>query len=131
MHTNLESWVKTINAVMWDKFFLNETIIYDWHILQNIILPLMQFQHKPTLSHVKGHQDSQVCYAQLSLPAKLNVDTDCLISTYRGLPDLQFNIVPAITVCNAYVSIMGNTITLNFMSELQQAASLTALEKYL
>ena len=70
MYTDLESWVKTINAVTWDTFFLNETIISDWDILQNIILSLTQFQHKPTLSHVKGHQDAQASYAQLSLLAK-------------------------------------------------------------
>ena len=38
MYTDLENWVKTINAVMWDMFFLNETIISDWDILQNIPL---------------------------------------------------------------------------------------------
>ena len=51
MYTDKETWVKTINAVMWDMFFLNETIISDWDILQNIISSLMQFQHEPTLSH--------------------------------------------------------------------------------
>ena len=33
--------------------------------------------------------------------------------------------------CNAYVSIMRNTITSNFVLELRQVASLTALEQYL
>ena len=131
MYTDLESWVKTIIALTWDMFFLNETIIYDWDILQNIISSLVQFQHKPTLSHVKGYQDSKVSYTQLSLPAKLKFNTDHLTSRYRALPNLQFNIIPAITGCNAYVSIMGNTITSNFLSELRQAASLAALKKYL
>ena len=107
MYTDSESWVKTINAVTWDMFFLNGTITSDWDILQIIISSLVQFQHKPTLSHVKGHQDSEVSYAQLSLPAKLNVDADHLTSRYQALPNLQFNIIPAITGCNAYVSIMG------------------------
>ena len=131
MNTNLESWVKTIIALMWDMFFLNETIISDWDIAQNIISSLVQFQHKPSLSHVKGYQDSQVSYTQLSLPANLKFDTDYLTSRYRALPDLQFNIIPAITGCNAYVSIVGNTITSNFAPELRQAASLAALEIYL
>ena len=130
MYTNSESWVKTINAVMWDMFFLNETIISDWDILQNIISSLAQFQHEPTLSHVKGHQDAQASYAQLSLLAKLIVDADRLTSRYRAPRDLQLNIIPAITG-NAYVSIMENTIMSNFVSELRQVVSLTALEKYL
>ena len=118
MYTDSESWVKTINAVMWDMFFRNETITLDWDILQNIILSLTQIQHKPKLSHIKGHQDAQASYAQLPLLAQLNIDADRLTLRYRALPDLQFNIVPAITGCNAYVSIMGNTITSNFASEL-------------
>ena len=117
MFTDCESWVKTINAVMWDTFFLNETITSDWDILQNIISSLTQFQHKPKLSHVKGHQDAQALYAQLPLPAQLNIDTDRLTWRYQALPDLRFNIIPAITGCNAYASIMGNTITSNFASE--------------
>ena len=43
MYTDSESWVKTINAVTWDMFFLNETITSNWDILQNIILSLTQF----------------------------------------------------------------------------------------
>ena len=80
VYTDSESWVKTINAVTWDMFFLNQTITSDWDILQNIISSLTQFQHNPTLSHVKGHQDAQSSYAQLSLLAQLNIDADCLIS---------------------------------------------------
>ena len=130
IYTDSESWVKTINAVMWDKFFLNETIITDWDILQNMILSLIPFQHKPQLSHIIGHHDAQGSYAQLPLPAQLNVDTNGLTSRYRAPLDLQLNIILAITGCNAYVSIMGNTIMSNFTSELGQAASLTSLEKY-
>ena len=88
MYTDSESWVKTINAVTRDTFFLNETITSDWDILQNIILSLTQFQHKPTLSHIKGHQDAQASYAQLALLAQLNVDADCLASRYQALSDL-------------------------------------------
>ena len=62
MYTDSESWVKTINAVSWDMFFLNETITSNWDILQNFISSLAQFQHKPTLSHVKGHQDAHASY---------------------------------------------------------------------
>ena len=118
MYTDYESWVKTINAVMWDTFFINETITSDWNILQDIISSLTQFLHKPTLSHVKGHQDAQALYTRLPLPAQLDVDTNCLALRLQALPDLQFNVVPAITDCNAYVSIRGNTIMSNFMSEL-------------
>ena len=107
MYTNSESWVKTTNAMMWEMFFLNETITTDWDILHNIILSLTQFQHRPCLHHVKGHQDSQVSYALLSLPAKINIDADLLASRYRAPSDLQFNIVPSITGCDAYVSIKG------------------------
>ena len=78
IYTDSESWVKTINAVMWDKFFLNETITTDWDILQNIISSLTQFQQKPKLCHLKGHQDAQASYAQFPLPAQLNVDANRL-----------------------------------------------------
>ena len=131
MYTDSESWVKTVNAVTWDMFFLNEPITSDWDILQNIISSLTKFQHKPTLSHIKGHQDAQASYAQLPLLAQLNIDANRLASRYQALPDLQFNIILAITGCKAYVSIMGNTITSNFTLELRQAASLASLEKYL
>ena len=111
-------------------FFLNEAITSDWDILQYIISSPAQFQHKPALSHIKGHQDAQASYAQLLLLAQLHIDANCLTLRYRAPQDLQFNIIPAITGCNVNVSIMGNTITSNFTLELQQAALLASLEKY-
>ena len=81
MYTDSESWVKTINAVTWDMFFLNENIPSDCDILQNIISSLTQFQNKATLSDIKGHQDAQALYAQLPLLAQLNIDADRLNST--------------------------------------------------
>ena len=116
---------------MWETFFLNEAINTNWDILQNIISSLAQFQHRPSLRHVKGHQDSQVSYTLLSLLAKLNIDANRLASRYQAPSDLHFNIVLAITGCNAYVSIKGNTITSNLAMELQHAASSASLEKYL
>ena len=42
----------------------------------------------PQFQHVKGHQDDQCKYDELSLPAQLNVDADELAGAHPGLGEI-------------------------------------------
>jgi hypothetical protein len=49
----------------------------EYDIVYQVFL-LCEYQSAPVILHVKGHQDSKIAYANLPLPAQLNVDADCL-----------------------------------------------------
>ena len=62
-------------------------LIPDWDILSELYCTICTWEHLLVV-HVKGHQDSNLAYAKLSLPAQLNVDADKLASAYHDFdPD--------------------------------------------
>eukprot|EP00957_Ditylum_brightwellii_P021040 1585365-Ditylum_brightwellii.AAC.1 len=54
------------------------TLTLDWDVIAQIsnILDIRNFI--PKIQHIQGHQDKHKNYDELSLPAKLNVDTNLL-----------------------------------------------------
>jgi hypothetical protein len=50
----------------------------EYDIVYQVFCLLREYQSTPAILHVKGHQDSKIPYANLPLPAQLNVDADVL-----------------------------------------------------
>jgi hypothetical protein len=48
-----------------------------------MVQTLKAMQIKPTLEHVKGHQDDHTTYVDLSLDAQLNVDAEVAAGFYQ------------------------------------------------
>ena len=69
--------------VTWAFYYPNATMGADWDVLQAIVTLLQKFDKLPSLLHVKGHQDKDTSYANLSLAAQLNVDADKLAGEYQ------------------------------------------------
>jgi len=96
----------------------------EWDILSEIIhahrslaLPV-----RPTITHVKGHQDQKTPYANLSLPAQLNVDADRLADAYLAEnPPHNFSRVPLLPSCGCQLELEAGTVTRDHKQSLREA----------
>ena len=94
-HCDNKAAIKLINKLLHRTRppFPNDTLTSDWDILHAIIT-LLQSKESPLLNlrWIKGHQDKEEDYADLSLPAQLNCDADKLANQAHNLPLLPSNI---------------------------------------
>ena len=54
----------------------NTTLLPDWDVIESIVDTIRDFQTPPTISWIKGNQDSKKAYEELTLEAQLNCDVD-------------------------------------------------------
>eukprot|EP00957_Ditylum_brightwellii_P056356 4272162-Ditylum_brightwellii.AAC.1 len=59
------------------------TINPDWGIIVQVCDILKDKKIKTNLEHIKGHQDDDMSYEKLDLPAGLNTDVDFMAVDYR------------------------------------------------
>ena len=60
----------------YEGYYPNDTLKAEWDVLQQVKECYIEMGCKQTLQHVKGHQDKDKPYAELTRPAQLNVDCD-------------------------------------------------------
>jgi hypothetical protein len=79
--TNSESLITCIAKETGQKtLHPNATLATDWDITHEIQHNLRSYVFTPSIEHVKGHQDVDTQYDDLSLLAQLNVNADVLAS---------------------------------------------------
>ena len=78
---------------------------------------------RPNYVHVKGHQDKETPYHQLSLLARLNVDADKLAGQFLSSGPNVHRLAPLLTQTKAHLDIAGVTITSNHRYAVRQAST--------
>jgi hypothetical protein len=109
----------------------NDTISSDWDVLQAIVATLRLFPQLPLVSHVKGHQDNVVAYAQLPLEAQLNVDADAAANLFQIEHGATRYIVPLIAGNSAQLFINNKTATYGYVKTIQNAYAYRRLYTYI
>ena len=103
----------------------------DWDVLQAIVTELKRFNNPPPLIHVKGHQDDQMAYNQLTLPAQLNVDADHLAAEYIYKSHQDPRFVPLITGSTAILHSASGTINSRYRQNIRKLASQPVMKAYI
>jgi hypothetical protein len=99
----------------------NSTFKPDWDIVQAVVHTLSLFQVKATFTHVKGHQDKDVPFAQLSLLALLNVEADKHAGTYQNQHGQYRPFIRLSPTRPAALDIDGKTIHRGFKQAIRDA----------
>jgi hypothetical protein len=86
---------------------------------------------QPTISHVKGHQDDELEYADLPLPAQLNVDADVLATHELSEYPTSCEHVPLLPSAQVQLSIAGRTITRKLAPSIRRQYGLRLLKSYM
>ena len=103
----------------------------EYDVLATIHFLLQAFPQLPTISHVKGHQDDDTDYEDLSLPAQLNCDADVLATAeLRDYPTTCTH-VPLLPPAQTQLSIGGITVSRKLAPTIRRQNGLRLLKKYM
>jgi hypothetical protein len=105
----------------------------EWDVLAEIRLAMQQLgDSQPTLSHIKGHQDSKRPIEELPLKAQLNCKADKLADQYlKDFPDIDRLKVPLLPTAGCQLHLAKGTITHNLKLDLTHARSVPTLKSKL
>ena len=109
----------------------SSTMASDWDVLNEICCTLDELPFRPTIRHIKGHQDRDTEYTQLSLSAQLNVDADAQATIFQdnyGRPRPLAFLMPH---AGASLQINNETITYNLKSFIRTQAHGPPLSAYI
>ena len=130
--TDSESVLKRLeDMVEWTQYYSSATMQADWEVLQAIVRLLKQFEFRPELSHVPGHQDKKKDYKDLVLEAQLNVDADKLAGEYKYENDESPKCVPLIQGTVVALHSDVGTLASRFQRNIRKLSSLPAIKKYI
>ena len=132
LHTDSKSVLeKVLEMATWPFYYSNATMAADWDVLQAIVFSLSQFDVKPQLIHVKGHQDDDIEYADLSLAAQLNVDADHLAGSFEYQAHQDPSKTPLIRGNAVNLHSKNGTISSNYRKNIRKMFSYPIMVKYL
>jgi hypothetical protein len=100
----------------------SSTLTADWDVLQEIRHSLNDLTFRPTIQHIKGHQDRNTPYEYLPLPAQLNVDADKVAGAFQDAFGCARPHVPLFPHTGAQFNINQGTVTYNYKSAIRYAA---------
>ena len=115
-----------------DDIHPNDTMEAEWDILAEIWTTLLSLPEtsRPSIQHIKGHQDDKKPYAELPLPAQLNCDADKLADQYiTAFPNKDYSWVPLLPASGAQLNLPSGTITFKHKRELRLARTSKPLEE--
>jgi hypothetical protein len=102
--------------------FPNETLRSEFDITEQIYNTQVASKIKPIYIWVKGHQDDDSQYKDLSLEAQLNIDADELAGIFQQQSGKSRPIVHMLPNCPALLLIQGISITSNYRKQLIRAS---------
>ena len=115
-----------------DDLYPNSTLASEWDIIMEIWTTnaAVEQDSRPTISHIKSHQDNDKPYAQLPLRAQLNVDADELAEEFiQAYPDMDYSRVPLLPTSGIQLNHVKGTITHGYKREIPQARTRPILEE--
>ena len=111
--------VKSVTASMaYEGYYPNDTLKAEWDVLQQVKECYTEMGCKQTLLHVKGHQDKDKPYAELTRPAQLNVDCDHLAGDFLDSTMYANRVhVPMLPCAKVQINLNQGTITNKIKTE--------------
>ena len=124
MHCDNESLITTI--LLFQEHALiypNVKVTSDWDCIAQILHTLKALgPSKPTLAHIKGHQDTETPYEELDLAAQLNCDADHLAAQYLAdNSTINHRYATVFPQAACALHLWHGTLTYNHKLELQNA----------
>jgi hypothetical protein len=107
------------------------TLLPNWDVINKIRHSLLALRFRPTIQHIKGHQDRNTRYEYLPLPAQLNVDADAAAASFQLQHGCARPHVPLFPHAGAQLQINEGTITYNYKSSIRHAAHAPPLMQYI
>ena len=109
----------------------NSTLESEWDLLAEIWTTLQSLDDCE-IQWIKGHQDKEKPYQDLSLSAQLNVDADALANEYiTANPDHPYHVVPLLPTCGCQFHLPIGTITHKLKKEIRLARTQPAMKDHL
>jgi hypothetical protein len=103
----------------------------EYDVVNQIFHLLQEYTITPAITHVKGHQDSQIPYSSLPLPAQLNVDADGLATKeLRDRPNLIHH-VPFFPESKVQLLLSGTSVTRNISGAIRRHQGYRTLVPYM
>jgi hypothetical protein len=115
----------------WNTWYPNDTISYDWDVLQATVNTLLIFLRPPLVSLVKGHQDNNMAYALLPLEAQLNLDVDAVTMLFQTDHGATRYLVPIIEGNTAQLILNGKMVTYGYVKMIRNAYADPLLGRYI
>ena len=132
MADNLGLVTSLIKRSEYSTPYPNITLQPDWDLIEEIYTT---YQHlhisNVTFKWIKGHQDSDTPYEELSIPAQFNVDADRLAEEYMEANPNRRTISPMVPSARCLLQLRNDTIHGHYTDKLREAASLPDLFGYL
>ena len=113
------------------KIYPNSTLASEWDVIAEIRQSFLDLDpsSRPSIHHIKGHQDDEVEYDKLPLKAQLNVQADQLAADFiQQHPDFDYSRVPLLPSSGCQVELPKGTVTHNLKLELKHARTAPLLE---
>ena len=119
----------TSKLMHYTRIFPNTTMEPEWDIIAQILDTIKSLgSAAPTIEHIKGHQDVDTPYEQLSLTAQLNCDADAHASAYlRDNPTMEHSISHAFPAGECVLQLRAGTITRDLKYACAEARTLLPL----
>ena len=126
-----EGLVKKMAALNRFRLSPSSTCLHsEWDMVHAVYRLLMQFNETPLFRHVKGHQDSDQPYRELSLPAQLNVNADAICTHEMEEYATPLPRVPLDPSSQVQLNVRGITITQCLESTIHCSTRLPQLHEY-
>ena len=122
---------KVKEIIHYKTVYPNATMDSEWDVLAEIRATMLELLEvgQPTMDHIKGHQDREKPFEQLSLKAQLNCRADWLADEYlQENPDLVLSRVPILPSSGCQLHLPHGTVTHNVKQEMQHARSVPPLK---
>ena len=115
---NISMITETPKDYKLDKIAPNSTLDSDWGVLAEIwtSMKCLDDSWRPNPKHIKGHQDKETPYHELSFRAQLNdVDADGLAEQYiDAYPDHPYQQVLLLPTSGAQIHLLQGTLTYKY-----------------
>ena len=99
----------------------NATMKAEFDLVEQIYISIQKYQLQAKFYHVKGHQDANCDYKDLSLASQLNVDADKLAGEAYSKSSLSTQQTLLLPSCPAILSIRNISITNDYNTQLIRA----------
>ena len=131
MVCNNQGLVQSVDKMLlYVTIFPNTTMEAKWDCVAEILQTIKALGRvTPTIEHIKGHQDEDTPYEQLSLSAQLNCDADSLANGYlQEYSTIDHSVSPVFLAGGCVLHLRKGTITRDIKHECAEARTLPPLQ---
>jgi hypothetical protein len=130
-----KSLVNKVNEIMeYKTIYPNTTVFSEWDVLAEIRETLISFPEaiRPSINHIKGHQDKTTPFSKLPLLAQLNCRADWLADAFLSEhPELDHSTVPIMPTSGCQLHLPKGNVTHHIKRELKNARTAPPLQQYM